>query len=116
MKQRTKYLVAILCIALLLTACSRNETPFVSAEEEALQTGVLSFAPENLSCEEVGERLATLDVAVRAGLHCAPLAHRTAQTLERGTIRVSPSVFTSPEQIDRFCTLLGRVIRESARF
>ena len=87
-----------------------------TAEEEALQTGVLSFAPENLSCEEVGERLATLGVAVRAGLHCAPLAHRTAQTLERGTIRVSPSVFTSPEQIDRFCTLLGRVIRESARF
>ena len=29
------------------------------------------------------------DVALRAGLHCAPLAHRSAGTLDTGTVRVS---------------------------
>ena len=37
MKQRTRLLVAIICIALLLTACSKDETPSISAEEIALQ-------------------------------------------------------------------------------
>ena len=85
------------------------------AEEDDCQTGVLSFHVAGCGCEEIAERLAERSVAVRAGLHCAPLAHRTAGTLEGGTVRLSPSFFTSPEQIDRFCSLLQAVIRESAR-
>ena len=85
------------------------------AEREDCQTGVLSFTVDGCGCEELAEGLANRSVAVRAGLHCAPLAHRTAGTLESGTIRLSPSFFTSPEQIDRFCSLLQAVIRESAR-
>lgn len=40
MKQRTRFLVAILCIALLLSvaACSKEETPVASLEETALQS------------------------------------------------------------------------------
>lgn len=87
-----------------------------ASQEEGHQTGVLSFTVEGCDCEEIGEALAEKGIAVRAGLHCAPVAHRTAGTLESGTVRVSPSVFTSPEQIDRFCGLLRGVIRESARF
>ena len=68
------------------------------------------------ACKKIGEALAAKGVAVRTGLHCAPLAHRTAGTLESGTIRLSPSAFTAPEQIDRFCGLLQTAIRESARF
>lgn len=85
-------------------------------EGEEHQSGVLSFAIEGCNCEEIGEALAEQGIAVRAGLHCAPLAHQTSGTLESGTIRLSPSVFTAPEQIDRFCGCLQRVIRESARF
>lgn len=95
-----------------------KELPGVSvlcAEEESHQTGVLSFTVEGCSCEAIAEGLANRSVAVRAGLHCAPLAHRTAGTLEGGTVRLSPSLFTSPEQIDRFGHLLRAVIRESAR-
>ena len=85
------------------------------AKEEDCQTGVLSFTVEGYSCEEIAEKLAVRSVAVRSGLHCAPLAHRTAGTLEGGTIRLSSSFFTSLEQIDRFAGLLRSVIRESAR-
>ena len=28
-------------------------------------------------------------IAVRAGLHCAPLAHESAGTLDTGTVRIS---------------------------
>lgn len=80
------------------------------------QSGVLSFVVEGLDCEEVGEALAEKGIAVRAGLHCAPLAHRTAGTQEKGTIRLSPSAFTSGGQIDSFCHSVRGIIRDSARF
>jgi selenocysteine lyase/cysteine desulfurase len=86
------------------------------AEEDGVQAGVLSFTVAGSSCEAIGEALAAKGVAVRTGLHCAPLAHRTAGSLESGTVRVSPSIFTAPEQIERFCGLLQGTIRESARF
>lgn len=80
------------------------------------QAGVLSFTIDGWDCEEVGARLASRGIAVRSGLHCAPLAHRTAGTLERGTIRMSASVFNTREQAERFARETEAVIRENARF
>jgi selenocysteine lyase/cysteine desulfurase len=37
----------------------------------------------------MAQKLADRGIAVRAGLHCAPLAHESAGTLETGTVRVS---------------------------
>ena len=91
-------------------------TRVFAAAQQMHQTGVLSFLVEGKSCEELGEVLGGKGVAVRAGLHCAPLAHQTVGTLETGTIRISPSVFTSPQDIDRFCGLLRSAIRESEGF
>jgi len=69
-----------------------------------------------MDCETVGALLADRGIAVRAGLHCAPLAHKTAKTLETGTIRISTSVFNNAEQAEVFARELGRIIRENARF
>ena len=52
------------------------------------QAGTVSFVPER-SCEEFAQDLSRLGIAVRAGLHCAPLAHESAGTLETGTVRIS---------------------------
>ena len=52
------------------------------------QLGTVSFLPP-MDCEEAARRLADRGIAVRAGLHCAPLAHESAGTLETGTVRVS---------------------------
>ena len=41
------------------------------------------------AAEMVAERLGRQGIAVRAGLHCAPLAHESAGTLKTGTVRVS---------------------------
>lgn len=52
------------------------------------QGGTVSFRC-GVDCEEAAERLARADIAVRAGLHCAPLAHKSAGTLNTGTVRLS---------------------------
>jgi selenocysteine lyase/cysteine desulfurase len=41
-------------------------------------------------------------IAVRVGLHCAPLAHKTIGTFPEGTIRVSPGFFNTEQDIDFF--------------
>ena len=52
------------------------------------QASTVSFVPE-CGCEEFAEYLSHRGIAVRAGLHCAPLAHESAGTLETGTVRIS---------------------------
>lgn len=52
------------------------------------QAGTVSFVP-NTDCEAMAEFLSGKGFAVRAGLHCAPLAHESAGTLTTGTVRVS---------------------------
>jgi cysteine desulfurase family protein len=71
-----------------------------STEEH--QSGVLSFCVDGVDCETVGEELGRRDIAVRAGLHCAPLAHHSAGTLACGTVRCSVSAFNTGREVDRF--------------
>ena len=52
-----------------------------------------------MGCEEMAQRLAERDIAVRAGLHCAPLAHESAGTLHTGTVRVSFGALTREEEV-----------------
>lgn len=52
------------------------------------QAGTVSFLP-GCGCEEAAAQLARRNIAVRAGLHCAPFAHESAGTLDTGTVRVS---------------------------
>ena len=74
------------------------------------QSGLCSILIKGMDCEDVGEGLAKRDIAVRAGLHCAPLAHRTAGTQDTGTVRFSFSAFNCPDQVDR----AAAVVRELA--
>ena len=76
------------------------------------QTGVLSFIVEGIDCEEMGEAMASRGIALRAGLHCAPLAHRTVGTLKTGTIRFSPSAFNTPAQVMQFAQILQSTLRK----
>jgi selenocysteine lyase/cysteine desulfurase len=74
------------------------------------QGGVVSFTVRDASCEQVGEELSRRGVAVRAGLHCAPDAHRTAGTIDTGTIRVSVSAFNTKTEICRFLDILRDIV------
>ena len=65
------------------------------------QSGVVSFVPKT-DCQEFADRLWKRGIAVRAGLHCAPIAHESAGTLETGTVRVSFGFATNMAQIEGF--------------
>lgn len=80
-----------------------------AAPRLAHQAAVVSFRVEGMDCEEVGALLAKQGVAVRSGLHCAPLAHRTAGTLETGTVRASFSAFNSPGEVSALARAVSRL-------
>ena len=54
----------------------------------------------------MADRLAEKGVAVRAGLHCAPLAHMTGGTADTGTVRFSASVFNTPAEAEKVLAMV----------
>ena len=71
------------------------------------QLGTVSFVP-NSDCEELAERLAKQGICVRAGLHCAPFAHKSAGTLETGTVRISFGWDNTDWQREKLLEILGK--------
>ncbi len=63
---------------------------------------VLSFNIKDENSVSIANKLSQLGIAVRAGLHCAPFAHKRLGTIESGTVRIAPSAFTSDADTDRF--------------
>ena len=82
---------------------------------KGVQSGVLSLCCPWLDCEELASRLSERGVCVRAGLHCAPLAHESAGTLESGTLRMSFSPFLSGEDVEKACGSLLETSEEAKR-
>lgn len=65
------------------------------------RTAVVPFTLAGGDSGAVAHRLdREFGIACRAGLHCAPWAHRTAGTLATGTVRLSPGYFTTDGEID----------------
>ena len=75
------------------------------------QTGVLSLTVRGAAVENIAETLARQGVAVRAGLHCAPLAHRTAGTEETGTVRFSLSFYSTAHQLEHAAALVRQTVK-----
>lgn len=73
------------------------------------QAATVSFVPE-MDSEEAAQILAKQGIAVRAGLHCAPLAHESAGTLETGTVRISFGHDANPRQNAHFRRALTKII------
>lgn len=62
--------------------------------------GVISCLVDNYTADEIGNVLDERDVAVRTGLQCSPLAHKTLGTFPSGTIRFSVQYYTSDSDFD----------------
>lgn len=61
---------------------------------------IVLFNVEGFSPEETAAYLSDRGFALRGGLHCSGLAHRSAGTLPEGGVRFSPSVFNTAAQTD----------------
>jgi cysteine desulfurase/selenocysteine lyase len=68
---------------------------------ESENCGIVSFNIRRMDCREVAMILdQSFDIQCRAGLHCAPLLHQTLDTTSsHGTIRLSPGVFTTDDEM-----------------
>lgn len=65
------------------------------------QVATVSVTLEGWEPVDLGAALdSSFAVAVRPGLHCAPVAHRTLGTYPRGTVRLSPGSFSTAEEVD----------------
>lgn len=79
------------------------------------QSGLFSIVVDGMDCEVVAEQLAQRDIAVRSGLHCAPLAHETAGTMGTGTVRFSFSAFNCASQVDRAAVILEHIVKDGKK-
>ena len=71
------------------------------------ESGIVAFSHERLQSETIAQLLSEhFDIAVRGGLHCAPLMHQALGTIEGGLVRVSFSHFNCEREIDELLSAL----------
>ena len=71
------------------------------ALDPRLKCGTVSFTLNGATSPEVALLLdESFDIMARAGLHCAPAAHRTLGTFPTGTVRFSFSWFNTEAEVD----------------
>ncbi|MDD6793979.1 MAG: aminotransferase class V-fold PLP-dependent enzyme [Clostridiaceae bacterium] len=70
-------------------------------------TTCLSFNYKNLDPSEVAYILESEGIKTRAGLHCAPLAHKSINTFPTGTVRLSLSYFNTIDDINYTLKILN---------
>ncbi len=94
---------------LLITQLSDVKGVTIHRLPRAAYVPIVSFSIDGMPSEETAAALGKQGFCLRAGLHCAPLAHHSMGTTE-GTVRFAPSVFSRPEDVLR----LGRAVRALA--
>lgn len=84
---------------LLLILESHANIHIIRSSDENNNIGVVSCLFDDYTSEEIGQILSNNDIAVRAGLHCAPIGHEYLGTSPQGTVRFSVSYFTTESDI-----------------
>ena len=78
--------------------------------------GIVAFAHENYQSEYIAMRLSEdYGIAVRSGLHCAPLMHKALGSFDGGLTRVSLSQFNTEKEIDVLLEALAAIAREKPK-
>lgn len=81
----------------------------IRSENSTKLAPVVSFNMRGMHSTELSELLGKRGFCMRGGLHCAPMAHKKLGTLEGGTVRFSPSVFTTVEETEKLLYELKRI-------
>lgn len=93
--------------------CLLDGVKIYGPADPQLRTGLLSLT---VSEQDPSELAFVLDrnygISVRAGLHCAPHAHRTLGTYPAGTLRISPGWFNTMQQMDFLCEAFTDIIKK----
>lgn len=81
----------------------------ITSENSSKFAPVVSFNVRGMHSTELSEQLGKRGFCMRGGLHCAPMAHKKLGTLESGTVRFSPSVFTTSAEVSALLSELKRI-------
>ncbi len=76
-------------------------------------SNVISFNISGADSSDVADFLNDNEIAVRNGLHCAPLAHRFLGTSERGTVRISIDYNNNAYHITRLLDVIEKYCKLS---
>lgn len=72
---------------------------------------VVGVRLKKIDCVDAASRLdSEFGIAVRGGLHCAPLAHRSLGTIGGGLLRFSTGAFTTDEETDAAAKAMEKIV------
>ena len=94
-----------LCRQLYEQLSDIDKIKFYEADQKKVP--ILSFNIGDIPSAEIASYLSEKGFALRGGLQCAAVTHTTLGTIEQGTVRFSPSAFSTPQQV----TALSRTIK-----
>ncbi len=73
--------------------------------------GVCGLLLKGHDCVDIASRLdSEYSIAVRAGLHCSPMAHRTLGTISKGLLRLSAGFFNTKEDITAAAAAIEKLL------
>ena len=82
------------------------------AENLSNHVALLTANVRGMDPDDVGSILdADFHIAVRAGLHCAPLVHEGLGTLPHGSVRFSPGPFNRMEDIEKTLEAMAEIAK-----
>ena len=81
----------------------------IGNNESLEYVGIVSCLIDGISGDSAGVLFHKYGIQVRAGLHCAPLAHQFLNTYPTGTIRFSVSYFTSEKDFNELEQALDNI-------
>ncbi|MFH0733283.1 MAG: aminotransferase class V-fold PLP-dependent enzyme [bacterium] len=83
--------------------CNNTQLILYPANNKCIDSTIFSFNIIGMEPNDIGYIMEnSFGIIVRAGLHCAPLIHKQLGTFPDGSVRVSPSSFTTDKEIDSF--------------
>ncbi len=84
----------------------------LGAARNDARVAAISFIVDGMSAQQLGDMLdADYHICARAGLHCAPLVHQDAVTIEQGgALRLSPGYFTDEEDMRNLINALTELL------
>lgn len=81
----------------------------IGVNDNCKYVGIVSCLINGISSDSAGTLFNELGIAVRTGLHCAPLAHQFLGTFPAGTIRFSVNSFTKEEDFEELENALNYI-------
>ena len=87
-----------------------KDVPKITVYSKPNPAGIVSFSVGELPSQTVADLLSEkYDIAVRGGLHCAPLAHAFLGTSENGLVRVSLSPHNTTKECQKLLLALSEI-------